>query len=139
MRSLTCREIALTTILIASMFVFTLNLAVTLYALIKFGPRRNISDVLGPHSGKGNCTKVFSYNKWLHFAINMLSTILVGASNYCAQLLVAPTRKDIDSAHANGKWLDIGVQSTRNLRNLCWKRGISWLCLIASSSVLHLV
>jgi hypothetical protein len=73
-----------------SVLVLGFNLSVTIYALVRFGAHSNISDFLGAESG-GSCALVKVWNRWLHFGINALSTILLGASNYCAQLLLAPT------------------------------------------------
>ncbi|KAH7310596.1 hypothetical protein B0I35DRAFT_412089 [Stachybotrys elegans] len=75
---------------------------------------------------------------WCELAINIMSTLLLGASNNCAQLLSAPTRQDIDKAHSRGRWLDIGVGSVRNLRYIPVWRGFLWLILLLSSIPLHL-
>lgn len=71
--------------------------------------------------------------------INILSTILLGASNYCMQRISAPTRKDIDSARAQGKMVDIGVLSIRNLLRIGGKRRILYTVLTLSSLPLHLL
>ena len=71
--------------------------------------------------------------------INILSTLLLGASNHAAQLLCAPTRGDIDSQHARGYWLDIGVSSVRNLRYLPRWRTVIWMTLLFSTVPLHLL
>lgn len=76
---------------------------------------------------------------WPDLAINILSSLLLGASNNCAQLLSSPTRHDIDKAHAKGKWLDIGVPSVRNLGHISGWRVLLWALLFLSSIPLHLV
>jgi len=76
---------------------------------------------------------------WVDLLINILSTLLLGASNNCTQLLVAPTRKDIGDAHAAGRYLDVGVSSVRNFMAVSrWRK---WLCvgLFLSSIPLHLL
>lgn len=78
-------------------------------------------------------------NTGIHLAINALSTILLSSSNYCMQCLSAPTRKELDNAHSKGKWLDIGVMSTRNLRGIATKRVVLWWLLGISSLPLHLL
>jgi hypothetical protein len=88
---------------------------------------------------QGDCNTVRKYDSALHGAINALSTLLLGASNYCMQILVAPTRQEVDRAHAVRSWLDIGVPSIRNFRRVNWKRGIGWVILALSSSTLHLM
>ncbi|PVI04891.1 hypothetical protein DM02DRAFT_725568 [Periconia macrospinosa] len=123
---------------IVSAAVFVLNICLTAYAFTqRRGDGRSFVDILQP--GKGwTCDTVRLYNRWLHFAINALSTILLSASNYCSQLLVAPTRRDVDEAHSHKVWLDIGVQSIRNLRRVDSRRKGLWGCLMISSGLLHL-
>ena len=55
------------------------------------------------------------------------------------QILSAPTRKEIDKAHARKKWLDIGVPSVRNLKNVATKKVVMWCLLGLSSLPLHLL
>ncbi|KAK2765090.1 hypothetical protein FQN54_008789 [Arachnomyces sp. PD_36] len=43
----------------------------------------------------------------LHLVINVLSTVILAATNYCMQCLGAPARADIDKAHAQRRWLEI--------------------------------
>lgn len=54
------------------------------------------------------------------------------------QCLCAPTRRDIDLAHLEGRWLDVGVQM-RNLWHIPRKKLALWVCLALSSLPLHLV
>lgn len=87
----------------------------------------------------GDCNKTKTINTWIHLVINLFSTLLLCGSNYCMQCLSAPTRADVDKAHANGKWLDIGVPSVRNLRAIGFKKSITWWALGLSSVPLHLM
>ena len=87
----------------------------------------------------GDCHKVETMDIWVHLAINALSTLLLGGSNYCMQCLSAPTRQDIDQAHAKGKFLDVGVPSIRNLRSIPVCKAVLWLALGLSSVPLHLM
>ncbi|KAH7088113.1 hypothetical protein FB567DRAFT_591531 [Paraphoma chrysanthemicola] len=86
----------------------------------------------------GDCKVATRWTTGLHLLINVLSSMLLGASNYCMQRLVAPTRTEIDKAHAAGKWLDIGMPSLRNLSSISKKRLMLWILLAASSIPLHL-
>lgn len=76
---------------------------------------------------------------WLHFAINVLSTLLLGASNYTMQCLTSPTREEIDRAHSRHVWLDIGIPSVRNLRNVARYRINLWWLLAVFGVPLHLL
>ncbi|KAL4861550.1 hypothetical protein BDV12DRAFT_64372 [Aspergillus spectabilis] len=86
----------------------------------------------------GNCDRVKEISTGIHFLINILSTFLLSASNFAMQCLSAPTRRDVDRAHATKKWLDIGVPSVRNLWRIPKARLILWLCLVWTSVPLHL-
>jgi hypothetical protein len=77
------RDVALLLVLLLSTAVLTFNLSILIWALAKFGLRQNFSDIVGPHDGK-TCKQVKLYNKLLHLGIDVLSTALLGASNYCA-------------------------------------------------------
>ncbi|KAE8155330.1 hypothetical protein BDV25DRAFT_135078 [Aspergillus avenaceus] len=122
-------------------FIFVLNLALTIAACsIAFskniGPTPNFLTATVFH---GTCTTTKRAIVGLHLLINVLSTVLLGASNYCMQGLVAPDRNDVDRAHAQRKWLDIGTNSVRNLRTLSWRKRILFLLLILTSTPIHLV
>ncbi|KAE8317007.1 hypothetical protein BDV41DRAFT_561918 [Aspergillus transmontanensis] len=83
---------------------------------------------------EGNCTKAKRWSTGFHILINVLGTILLGASNYCMQCLSAPSRKDVDRVHAHDKWLDIGTPSVTNLRVMNWVQISIW-CLLALTSL----
>jgi hypothetical protein len=63
----------------------------------------------------GNCTTAARWTTGIHLIINLLGSVLLGASNYCMQRLVAPSRRELDAAHARKKLMDIGAPSVRNL------------------------
>ncbi len=114
--------------------VFLINMILTIWAWAKFDVNGGIGTI-----HQGNCNQTKSLSLWLHLAINVLGTALLSASNYCMQCLSAPTRQDIDKAHAQNKWLDIGVPSVRNLRIMTRKRIILWSLLAITSLPLHLM
>ncbi|KAK3360958.1 hypothetical protein B0T24DRAFT_643184 [Lasiosphaeria ovina] len=85
----------------------------------------------------GSCDKAKNINTALHVLINVLSSLLLGASNYGMQCLSAPTRTEVDRAHARGASLEIGIPSTRNIGSISSKRLLLWLLLALSSLPLH--
>jgi hypothetical protein len=87
----------------------------------------------------GDCEETKRLNIGFHVVINILSTLLLGASNYSMQCLVAPTRCDINKAHRQNIWMDIGVPSIRNILHISWRRRILWWFLLVSSVPLHLL
>lgn len=87
----------------------------------------------------GNCNTVSRLELGLHLLINIFSTTLLAASNYCMQVLSAPTREEVDLAHVKYKWLDIGILSVRNLFFIDKRRTGLWLLLGLLSMPLHLL
>lgn len=87
----------------------------------------------------GSCSSVKVANRWIHLAINVLSSLLLLSSNYCMQILVAPTREEVDEKHENKDWFDIGVQSWRNWKRIALRRRIVCVILMVSSALLHLM
>ncbi|KAK6860389.1 hypothetical protein PG995_004025 [Apiospora arundinis] len=110
--------------------VFVANLGLTIYALAHFGSRDGVGLLYA-----GDCDTVKQLDRWLHLLINVLSTGLLSASNYCMQLQAAPTRKELDE----GDWMDIGILSLRNLRYIDNRRKVVYILLALSSVPIHLI
>jgi hypothetical protein len=89
---------------------------------------------------EASCEATKGANIGVHLLINILSSALLGASNYCMQCLSAPTRPEVDKAHHKGNWLDIGIPSLRNVvsSNFGMRKKIRWWILAISSLPLHL-
>ncbi|KAJ5726112.1 uncharacterized protein N7483_007469 [Penicillium malachiteum] len=88
---------------------------------------------------EGSCNTSSRIATILHLVINILSTVLLGASNYTMQCLGAPSRADVDRAHQKHNWLDIGTFSVRNLGIMNWKRRILWAFLLSTSVPIHML
>ena len=114
--------------------VLVINLILTIWAVSSSGVHNGLGTLQD-----GSCKKTAALTFWAHLAINVLSTLLLGASNYSMQCLSSPTRGEIDKAHGKGLWLDIGVPSIRNLRHLSTARVSLWWLLAMSSIPLHLL
>ncbi|KAI0475261.1 hypothetical protein GGR56DRAFT_645310 [Xylariaceae sp. FL0804] len=122
--------------------VLTANVALTIFALKHYGSLKGVGLIYS-----GSCATIKTLDQYLHLVINLLSTGLLGASNYCMQLQGAPTRADVDRVHLHrgpngtdhGKWLDIGVPSLRNLRHISVWRKLAWGILAVSSVPVHLI
>ena len=88
---------------------------------------------------QGDCEHIRILDTGVHIIINGLATAIVSASNYTMQCLVAPNRTEIDTAHAKGAWLDIGIPSVQNLRHIAWRRAALWFVLGISTIPVHLM
>ncbi|KAL9562689.1 hypothetical protein ACKAV7_013253 [Fusarium commune] len=87
----------------------------------------------------GSCDKTSRANLWIHLAINVIGTGVLGSSNFFMQVLVAPTRQDVDRAHASKRWVEIGVHSIHNFRFISKRRIFLWALFSLTSIPLHLV
>lgn len=88
---------------------------------------------------RGSCGVSKRWDTALHLIINVLSTCILAASNYCMQTLVAPTREEVDSQHAKWQWLDIGSASVKNLFAIERRRLILWITLMLTATPFHLM
>ncbi|KAI9801518.1 MAG: hypothetical protein M1833_002750 [Piccolia ochrophora] len=88
---------------------------------------------------EGDCDVVKRLDIWIHLLLNILSAMLLGASNYCMQRLSAPTRAELDRAHAKFVWLNVGIPSVKNLLHISRYRVFLWSLLGISSIPLHLM
>lgn len=118
---------------VAIAVVFLINLCVTIWALTQ-----------GSEHGhallyEGSCSTTTRLNTGIHFIINAFGSIMLAGTNYAMQCLSSPTRQEIDLAHAQNRWLDIGVPSVRNLKHISRQRKWLWFVLGLSSIPLHLL
>ncbi|KAJ5963319.1 uncharacterized protein N7479_003195 [Penicillium vulpinum] len=88
----------------------------------------------------GKCSTSKNWTTGLHLLINILSTALLGASNYCMQCLAAPSREQVDKAHSQKTWVRIGVPNIMDLlRYQTGKRRFLGLILLITSLPIHLI
>lgn len=126
------RSHALLLQIILILVIFITNLSFTLFTVSRYGSNEGVGLIY-----EGDCATVGDLNLWIHLLINVLSTGMLTASNFCMQLLAAPTRADIDRVHGQGKWMDIGVPSLHNLWHISIWRRFTWALLALSSLPIH--
>lgn len=90
-------------------------------------------------TAKGDMGKSTRLSTTYHVLINILSTILLTSSNYAMQIICAPTRHEVNQAHTNEHWLEIGIMSLHNLRRIDRKQVLLWAILAFTSASLHLL
>ena len=115
--------------------VFIINLAVLIWSVA--GIYKSSEGVTTVYTG--SCGTVGNVSTFGHLAINVLSSLLLAASNNCMQILLSPTRSIIDKAHAKHKWLDVGVHTVRNFYTVGMSRRWLWILLMLTSIPLHLL
>lgn len=115
-------------------FVLFTNATLILVGAFSHGGYRNgIGTIF-----RGSQEDVDYWNTAHHLLFSALSTALLTSSNYCTQILCAPTRAELDTAHSKGTWLDVGILSIRNFFPIERKRAFLGLLLALSSAPLHL-
>ncbi|KAJ5949351.1 hypothetical protein N7454_000935 [Penicillium verhagenii] len=120
--------------------VLFLNIILALVALaIGYSKKVNKGQFEMVELYQGSCDVSNRMATVLHLMINVLSTVLMGVSNYTMQCLGAPSRADVELAHQKHKWLDIGTFSIRNLGVMNWKRRTLWGLLLFSSVPIHML
>jgi hypothetical protein len=128
------RHVVLWTAFVSSLVVLLTNILL----VVVLGSKYGVSSGRGLIKlYVGDCNRVKMIGISSHVGINILSTLLLGASNLCMQLLVAPTREEIDAAHRRKIWLDIGIPSWKNIMNIRRSRRWLFLFLLLSSIPLH--
>ena len=120
--------------MIATVLVLLTNIVWTIWAVTTHQLQNGGVTILD-----GSCEQTRLTALWLHLAVNILGTMILGASNYCMQCLVSPTRGEIDRAHSKRKWLDIGIPSVRNVLGIRKARCVLWVVLALSGIPLHLL
>lgn len=88
---------------------------------------------------RGKCSTSNNLDLFLHFVINIFSTCVLASSNFFMQIVISPTRKEIDHAHRSLHSLEIGVSSFKNLGSLPWFKILAWAGLFLSSVPIHLL
>jgi hypothetical protein len=117
-----------------AIIVLIVNLIILVWTYSRF-QIQNSSAVLFT----GSCARASTITAVAELVINVLSTLLLAASNNCAQLLISPSRTEVDRAHENGVWIHVGVVSARNFKWIGRWRIVMWAVLFASSLPLHLL
>ena len=85
----------------------------------------------------GDCSYITNVNTAAHLALNVTSSLFLGAGNYCMQILVSPSREEIDLAHSKGISLVIGIPNIKNLWHIEWRRVAVWTTIAIFATVLH--
>lgn len=111
--------------------IFIINTIILIWAL----SRREDDDVIY----HGNCELTSRWTMIAHGAINIFGSVALSASNYAMQVLVAPTREEVDKAHQQKRWVRIGTQTLTNFGFISAKRLLLWVLLAMSSVPFHLM
>lgn len=101
------KGITICTWILASVFI--INIILTIIAsVIAYTNTPTPSRISYAALYTGSCATTKSWTTGLHLLINVLSTILLAAGNYCMQCLASPSRGQVDAAHSKREWVRTG-------------------------------
>lgn len=119
---------------IVACIVLIINISWLFAAKAKYGIKNGFGTIR-----QGNCDSAKSLNTWLHFAINILSTLLLAGSNAFMAAFCCPSREEVDRAHRRGKSLQVGIFNFGNLRRIAKRKGLVVILLALTSVPFHLL
>lgn len=118
-----------------SIVTIVATFGVTIWLVIRYPPDvQGVGTILF-----GSCSTTSTVSTAVHAVLNIVSTIFLAAGNYCMQILVAPSRQEIEQAHKKGKSLIIGVPNIGNLGHISRSRATAWVLIGFFSTQLHLL
>jgi hypothetical protein len=88
---------------------------------------------------RGKCSKAEGINLGTHIAITVFAAGVTVSSDRFLNLVLAAQPEDIHKAHTNRRWIEIGVNSWRNLGFAARWRRFCWALLLISSVPLQLL
>lgn len=120
--------------------VLSINILLTIIAAGIAYSRNGEDDFSFAAIYTGDCSIAKNWTTGIHLVINILSTAMLGASNYCMQCLASPSRAQVDEAHSKRNWLSIGVPNIWGLlkRQRGKRQWLGWI-LLATSLPIHLM
>ncbi|KAI0856680.1 hypothetical protein F4860DRAFT_492388 [Xylaria cubensis] len=119
--------------------IILITLSTVLVVLSVLSLRNGAQKTIFIYSGDCDEGNVSRLNTGLHFLINVVSSLILASSNFFMQILNAPSRKEADTAHAEGSWLLIGVPSVGNVFRVSRFKSCCWMVLLLSSIPVHLL
>jgi hypothetical protein len=78
----------------------------------------------------GACLQASRTVAYAHFATNAFAVLVFAAGTHAVQLLLSPTRAEVEYTHARERWLHIGVGGLRNMKWIHRRRLIKAIVLL---------
>ncbi|KAJ5382562.1 hypothetical protein N7517_000473 [Penicillium concentricum] len=88
---------------------------------------------------EGTCHQANQIATGLHILVNIIVLTLTATSSYCNQVLAAPSRARIDTAHAQRVWVSIGSSSFTNVWYAPLWRKMLWVLIIGTSLPVQMI
>jgi hypothetical protein len=121
--------VILNTIFICLVLVVYLAFLAWIYTNLQV--RHGIAEIFS-----GACPQAFRAITYAEFATNTFAILLFAAGTHAVQLLLSPTRAEVEFAHARERWLHIGVGGLRNMKWVPKRRLMKAVILLMTSGIL---
>lgn len=126
-RQPTWRIIVLVNIIIVGLLLMT-YLAFLIWIYDNIHVRHGLATVFD-----GACSQASKTGAYAHFTTCAFAVLLFTAGSHGVQLLLSPTRDEVENAHSRNRWLHIGVGGLRNMRWISKRRLIKAILLATTS------
>lgn len=87
----------------------------------------------------GTCYQASRTEAYADFATCAFAVLLFAAGSHGVQLLLSPTRDEVENAHSRGRWVHIGIGGPRNMKWVSKRRLLQAVLLAATSTLLPLL
>ena len=84
----------------------------------------------------GACPQASRIAAYAHFTTNAFAVLLFSVGTHASQILLSPTRAEIENAHARDRWVHIGVGGVRNMKWMHKRRLTKAVVLLMTSALL---
>jgi hypothetical protein len=84
----------------------------------------------------GSCLQASRVVTYAQIATNAFAILLFAVGTHATQLLLSPTRTEVEYAHARDRWLHIGVGGLRNMKWVHKRRLMKAVVLLMTSGML---
>jgi hypothetical protein len=121
--------VILNTIFVCLILVVYLAFLTWIYTNLQV--RHGVADVFS-----GSCPQASRVVTYAHFATNAFAVLLFATGIHAVQLLLSPTRAEVEYAHARERWLHIGVGGLRNMKWVHKRRLVKAVVLLTTSMLL---
>lgn len=84
----------------------------------------------------GTCYQAPKTAAYAEFATCAFSVLLFAAGSHGVQLLLSPTRDEVENAHSRDRWVHVGIGGLRNMKWVSKRRLVRAILLAATSILL---
>lgn len=125
----TWRIIIIVNIIFASLLLVT-YLAFLIWMYNNLHLRHGLAKVFS-----GACSQASRTGAYAHFATCAFAVLLFAAGSHGVQILLSPTRDEVENARSRDRWVHIGIGGLRNMKWIS-KRRLCRAILLAATSIL---